>query len=440
MSTVIHADPQSDEAPPPVPGRRSGTGIKLVTLVLLLAAVNTLSFMDRMALGVLGVPIRSDLALSGTEFGLLTGAAFAILYALVSLPVARAADRVGPGLILPACVALWSVAVLGTAFANSFETLAATRLLIALGEAGAAPIAYALIGGSVSPSRRATALAIVAAGAPLGSVAGATIFPALATLYGWRDAFLYVGLCGTAFALLLWPALRLLAEARSGPPPAKLAIGAALTSVLRHPDQRALAIGYGAIALTMTAVVAWMPQLLQRWHGLSLLAAGQVFGTAMLVGGLGGTLLIPPLMALLSGEDRRRALRRAMALVPCGAALTALSLLVSDTALIALLAAGFACLAGVLPLIFARVPDVAHDLGAAEANVGIVLAGNLIGASLGPLIIGLVDDAMSPAFGAWGLGTGLLMVLIVAPVGAAGLAGSLKLSRDTPKPSAGGLP
>lgn len=410
-----------------VGGRSLMRLIEVAPLILLLAMVNALSFMDRMAVGALGLSIRADLALGGAQFGLVTGAAFAVVYALAALPVARTADRYGPQLILPCCVAFWSLAMVATSYATSFEALAASRFLMALGEAGAASIAYALVSASVEPARRASAIAVVATGAPLGSFAGAEVFPAIASVHGWRDALLFIGMAGLLFALLLWPALRMIVAARPAARTTRLALRDALTGVLRHGDQRALAIGYGAISLTMTAVVAWMPQLLQLWHGQSLRVAGNIFGMAILTGGLGGTLLAPMLMSRLFGPDRLSILRRAMFLAPCGAALLALSLWTSGGLLVATLAGGIACLSGLLPLIFARVPDVAHELGAAEANVGIFLPGNLVGASLGPLVVGLFDDALAPAYGAWGMATGMLAVLTVAPIGALILANDLRV-------------
>lgn len=406
--------------------------VKVALLVLLLATVNALSFMDRMAVGVLGSSIRADLSLSGTQFGLVTGAAFAIVYALAALPVARAADRYGPRRILPGCVAFWSLAMVVAGLADSFEALAASRFLIALGEAGAASIAYALVSAAIDPARRATAIAVVATGAPLGSFAGAELFPAIAVTHGWRDALMAVGAAGIGFALLLGLALRLIVAVPPAPGTPRLAIRDALASVLRHRDQRALAIGYGAISLTMTAIMAWMPQLLQHWHGLSLRAAGSAFGMAMLAGGLGGTLLVPMLMTRFGGADRLTILCRAMVLVPAGAILLALSLLASGGLLVLALASGIALLAGVLPLIFAMVPDVSHELGGAEANVGILLPGNLLGPSLGPLVIGVIDDAMPPGFGAWGLAAGLLAVLVVAPMGALLLADGLRRRTSAP--------
>ena len=60
-------------------------------LALLLGA-STLSAVDRQILNVLVEPIRRDLGLSDTQIGLMTGLAFALFYATMALPLARASD------------------------------------------------------------------------------------------------------------------------------------------------------------------------------------------------------------------------------------------------------------------------------------------------------------------------------------------------------------
>ena len=51
------------------------------------------NYLDRYALSILLSPIKLDLGLSDTQLGLLTGAAFALLYSTLALPVARIAEH-----------------------------------------------------------------------------------------------------------------------------------------------------------------------------------------------------------------------------------------------------------------------------------------------------------------------------------------------------------
>src|SRR3546814_5121068 len=59
----------------------------------MLFLVGTINFVDRQLLSVLVEPIRAEMQFSDTQFGLLTGLAFALFYAAMGVPVAMIADR-----------------------------------------------------------------------------------------------------------------------------------------------------------------------------------------------------------------------------------------------------------------------------------------------------------------------------------------------------------
>src|SRR6202035_5190842 len=79
-------------------------------IVLLLTYM--MSFIDRTALGVLQEPIKREFGLSDWQLGLLGGPAFAILYALTSVPVARLAEQYNRSWIIGSCLLLWSIMTL----------------------------------------------------------------------------------------------------------------------------------------------------------------------------------------------------------------------------------------------------------------------------------------------------------------------------------------
>ena len=63
----------------------------LVLGLLLLAYI--FNFLDRTILNILAGSIIRDLKLTDTQFGAITGLAFAILYSLLGVPLAFLADR-----------------------------------------------------------------------------------------------------------------------------------------------------------------------------------------------------------------------------------------------------------------------------------------------------------------------------------------------------------
>src|SRR4051794_24273769 len=62
-------------------------------LLAVLTAIFSFNYTDRFALGISAQNIKTDLALSDTQLGLLSGMAFALFYAVAGIPMARWADR-----------------------------------------------------------------------------------------------------------------------------------------------------------------------------------------------------------------------------------------------------------------------------------------------------------------------------------------------------------
>ena len=77
-------------------------------VLFILVVVYTFNFVDRVIVGILAEPMKRDLGLSDTQLGLMSGAAFALFYTLLGIPVARLADRGSRVWIMTGALAIWS--------------------------------------------------------------------------------------------------------------------------------------------------------------------------------------------------------------------------------------------------------------------------------------------------------------------------------------------
>lgn len=168
-----------------------------------LLAAYTINFVDRTIVGIIGQAIKVDLKITDTQLGLLGGMAFAILYTVLGVPIARAAERFNRVSIISAALVVWSAFTVACGFAGSFLGLLATRVGVGVGEAGCSPPAHSLISDYYEPRRRASALSVYAFGIPLGGMIGAVAGGWLAKTVGWREAFMVVGAPGVVLALLV---------------------------------------------------------------------------------------------------------------------------------------------------------------------------------------------------------------------------------------------
>jgi predicted MFS family arabinose efflux permease len=172
-------------------------------VVLLLTAAYTFNSMDRSIISILAPSIKADLKLTDTQLGLLGGTAFAVLYALGGLPIARLAERVSRVNIITVSLIAWSSLTALCAVAASFGQLLLIRVGVGVAEAGCSPPAHSLISDYFEPSRRATALSAYTCGISVGYILAAAAGGYIAQHAGWRAACAAVGLPGIVTALLI---------------------------------------------------------------------------------------------------------------------------------------------------------------------------------------------------------------------------------------------
>lgn len=104
--------------------------------LVLLSLANALNIADRMVLGVLQEALRLEFRLTDFQLGLLGGTAFAILYSLLSVPIARLADRANRITVVTCSLALWSAMTAACGMATNFAQLLVSRAGVSVGEAG----------------------------------------------------------------------------------------------------------------------------------------------------------------------------------------------------------------------------------------------------------------------------------------------------------------
>src|ERR1041385_1739417 len=273
---------------------------RLVLVLLLLAYI--FNFLDRQILGILGPAIKADLHLSDTQFGAVGGLAFALLYSLLGVPLAYLADRASRSGVVAGAVAVWSAftALCGTAI--GYGQLFLYRLGVGIGEAGGVAPSYALIADYFPPEKRARALAIFSLGVPIGLGGGSYIGAHLAAWFGWRTAFLIMGIAGIILAPILRIVVRDLprAAAAAAQPP----LATVFPLLARKPAFWLLAFASSASSLCGYGLAVWTPSVLMRSFGLGLVPTGNFLASLVIIGGCAGVFGGGWLADRLGAKDR----------------------------------------------------------------------------------------------------------------------------------------
>ena len=270
----------------------TGTRYPLYVLTILLC-VYSVNWMDRYVLVIILEPIKQDLHLSDTALGLLSGFAFALVYSLAGIPIARWADRGSRRSLISLGLFIWSLMTALSGFAVTFAQLTVARFGVALGESACSPPACSLIADYFPPNRRATAFAVYGVGISIGMALGLVVGGWANEHYGWRAAFMIAGLPGLMLALIVRFTIREPARGQAERLPVDTGFYS-LTDTLRIILSRksfiAAAVGVGLFSFSGNAFETWTPVYLMRLYHMSTGTIGAWMGPIEGVGGLIGTM------------------------------------------------------------------------------------------------------------------------------------------------------
>jgi len=260
-------------------------------VLAMLVVVYTFNFIDRQILAILAQAIKTDLGLSDTQIGALSGVAFGIFYATLGIPIARLADKYSRVNIISICLVVWSAMTALSGFAQNFWHLLFARIGVAIGEAGGSPPSHSLLADFFPSDKRASALGIYALGIPIGILFGNFAGGVINDLYGWRNAFLIVGIPGIALALVLKLTVK---EPPRGHSDGKVAtkkhipFSEVVKTMWGYRSFRYISLGAATQAFVGYGAIAWLPAFLIRTHDMTTTQVGTALGLIIgFAGGLG---------------------------------------------------------------------------------------------------------------------------------------------------------
>jgi predicted MFS family arabinose efflux permease len=383
--------------------------------LVVLTIVYSFNFIDRQLLAILQEAIKTDLGLSDSQLGLMTGFAFAAFYVLAGIPIARWADRSNRRDIVALSLFVWSFMTAISGLANNFIQLLLARIGVGIGEAGGSPPSHSIISDIFAPGERASAIGFYSMGVSVGILFGFLAGGWLNEFFGWRVAFLVVGAPGILLAVLVRMTvaepLRGLKDARkaSTEPVPFMEVVRVLWSrrAFRH-----MALGAGLNAFAGYSITNWMASFMIRSHGMSTGELGTWLSLSIGLGGAVGVFCGGLLADRLASRDKRwYTWLPALAGLICLPFMTSVYLVGNPYAALAL---------GVVPGILFNVYlgntiATTHNLVGqrmrAMSSAILFLVINTVGLGLGPWSVGMLSDYLEPALGTESLRYAMLYLL-----------------------------
>ena len=393
-------------------------------VLVMLTVVSMINIMDRLILSILLEDIKAEFTFTDTQLGVLAGLAFALFYALMSIPIARWADISNRKNILATALIIWSGMTALCGAATGFISLFLARLGVGIGEAGGSPPSYSIIADYFKPSERARAMGVYVTGSVLGTGGGLIVGGLLGEWLGWRMTFLALGIPGILLGVILYYTVKEPPRGRydTGSDESKQAIDIKRTLKSLASNKVYVRVSFSFAMLTMVgyAMALWLAPIMLRNFEVSMGMVGLYLGGTYILGGIPGPLIGGYLTDYMVKRDARWC-----AWIP------AIFILSSVTTFwFSLSADSLSAFLGFFALTYAlfMVPQGASlsmlqsSLGSGERALGmsfVLLVTTMVGLALGPLLVGLLSDLLAPTYGVKSLNYSLMSVCGAAAVIAA---------------------
>lgn len=399
-------------------------------VVGLVCALYVLSYLDRLILGLLVQPIQAEISVTDTQMSLLFGMAFAGVFAIAGLPLARIADTRNRKALIVIGVVIWCVLTAASGFARDFETLLACRIGVAAGEAALLPAALSIISDLFPRQRRSLPVSMVMTSGMVGASAsfliGAVIIDLIVglmavghlatTLAPWRLTLIAVGLPGLLLGLLF------AATVKEPPRTAAKPEEVSLKQSWRHMVDSGWAYfgmlgGIALLTLIPFSLSAWFPTFLIRQYGLTAQEAGYSFGGVFALCAVSGSLILPWIADRLAKRGRGDALpSMAVLALVLGAPFAFFAPLAADAQTAVLLVApAVFFLAGAPTLATVAVHMIAPSRARAQMQSIYLMLANIIGLGMGPTITVFLSEWLFDGPSDIGLGL-TAMAALAGPV------------------------
>ncbi len=384
-------------------------------MLFLISLMYFITYFDRVNMSAAAPVISKEFGFDKIMMGIVFSA-FSWSYALFQIPGGWLGDRFGPRRVLTALLTYWSVMVGLVGAATGISSLAASRLLVGIGEAGAFPTATRSMQLWFPRHDRALVQGISHSASRLGGAVAPPLAMLIIVALGWRWVFYITGAVGLLWSMLWYFSYRNTPEEVAAVSKEELAYirgadekgnikppeGAHVSSLpwgilFRSPNMWAIMFGYFTYSYCLWIFLNWLPSYLVEFRHFALIKAGIFASLPLWAGVVGDTVGGLATRWLLVKTDNVKLGPRLVAIVGLlGCAAFIVPAAMASNAYTAIF-----CLTGsmfFLECVIAPSWGVTMDVGRQYSGTvsGVMnMAGN-IGGAISPLVFGALVQ-----FGSW---------------------------------------
>ncbi|WP_341941064.1 MFS transporter [Microbacterium sp. LWH10-1.2] len=250
-----------------------------------------INYIDRSSMSIAEHDMRMEFGLTEGQIGIILGS-FGWSYALMQIPMGMLLDKIGIKWVMRAATVLWAVSCFLTAMISGMGLLLIARLILGLAEAPIFPGAMKTTSYWFPRSERGMATVIFDSGQRLSNVIGFPLVGAAVALFGWRGAFITIGVLSLVYFIVFFVFYRdpkemnrkgrlsdaelnhILdggAQHEDAPTPNPLAN---LGYILRQRKVWGMSLGLGCAGYVQWMLLTWLPGFLQSQMHMDVAKSG----------------------------------------------------------------------------------------------------------------------------------------------------------------------
>jgi len=252
-------------------------------MIGLVFAATVINYLDRQTLSVLSPVLRQEFGMNNVTYSRIVSA-FMVAYTIMNGVSGPLIDRLGTRLGYALCVGWWSAASIAHALATNAATLGAFRFLLGMGEAGNWPAGIRVVAEWFPVEERALACGIFNSGSSIGALIATPLVVFLSLQFGWRSAFVTIGLTGLVW-LIIWCAVYRVPD--SHPTGKKAVARIPVRVLLRTKFVRQFTIAKMFFDPVWYFYIFWFPEYLKSARHFELASIGKVGWIPFLAADLG---------------------------------------------------------------------------------------------------------------------------------------------------------
>jgi len=252
-----------------------------------------INYIDRSSMSVAEHDMRLEFGMTEGQIGIILGS-FGWSYAIMQIPMGMLLDKIGIKWVMRLATTLWAVSCFLTAAISGMGLLLVARLILGVAEAPIFPGAMKTTSYWFPRTERGMATVIFDSGQRLSNVIGFPIVGAAVAMFGWRGAFITIGVLSLIYTVAFFIFYRdpkamhrrgkltdeeldhILsggAQHEDAPTPNPLAN---LGYILRQRKVWGLSLGLGCAGYVQWMLLTWLPGFLQSQMGMDVAKSGLV--------------------------------------------------------------------------------------------------------------------------------------------------------------------